>query len=41
MMPYLNIVINKEVEDEAALLKVAGQTVAKAANKPSHKFQVY
>jgi len=33
-MPYLNIVINQTIEDEAALLKVASQTVAKAAGKP-------
>jgi phenylpyruvate tautomerase PptA (4-oxalocrotonate tautomerase family) len=33
-MPYLNIVTNQTIEDEAALLKVASQTVAKASGKP-------
>lgn len=33
-MPYLNIVTNKPVTDEAGLLKAASQTVAKAAGKP-------
>jgi len=33
-MPYLNIVTNQEVQDKAALLKAASQTVAKASGKP-------
>ena len=33
-MPYLNIVTNQTIEDEAALLKVASQTIAKASGKP-------
>ncbi len=33
-MPYLNIVTNQAIADEAALLKAASQTVSKAAGKP-------
>ena len=33
-MPYLNIVTNQSIADEAALLKVASQTVSKASGKP-------
>ena len=33
-MPYLNIVTNQAIADEAALLKVASQTVSKASGKP-------
>jgi len=33
-MPYLNIVTNQEVKDEASLLKAASQTVAKVSGKP-------
>ena len=33
-MPYLNIVTNQSIADETTLLKVASQTVAKAAGKP-------
>lgn len=33
-MPYLNIVTNQEVKDEALLLKAASQTVAKVSGKP-------
>ncbi|MFW5450487.1 MAG: phenylpyruvate tautomerase MIF-related protein [Methylophagaceae bacterium] len=33
-MPYLNIVTNQTINDEAALLKAASQTVSKAAGKP-------
>ena len=33
-MPYLNIVTNQSIADEAALLKMASQTVSKAAGKP-------
>ena len=33
-MPYLNIVTNQDVQDEAALLKAASQTVARASGKP-------
>ncbi|KGM05781.1 putative ATLS1-like light-inducible protein [Methylophaga thiooxydans] len=33
-MPYLNIVTNQEVKDEASLLKVASQTVSKVSGKP-------
>lgn len=33
-MPYLNIVTNQTVKDEAALLKAASQTVSTAASKP-------
>ncbi len=33
-MPYLNIVTNQTVSDEAGLLKAASQTVSKAAGKP-------
>lgn len=33
-MPYLNIVTNQSITDEAALLKTASQTVSKAAGKP-------
>jgi len=33
-MPYLNIVTNQPINDEAALLKVASKTVAKASGKP-------
>lgn len=35
-MPYLNIVTNQTIEDESALLKIASQTVAKAAGKPEN-----
>lgn len=33
-MPYLNIVTNQSVDDEAAFIATASQTVAKAASKP-------
>lgn len=33
-MPYLNIVTNQPVNDEAALLKAASNTVAHASGKP-------
>jgi phenylpyruvate tautomerase PptA (4-oxalocrotonate tautomerase family) len=33
-MPYLNIVTNQNVEDEAALLKAASKTVSQASGKP-------
>lgn len=33
-MPYLNIVTNKPVNDESALLQAASQTISKAAGKP-------
>lgn len=33
-MPYLNIVTNQEVKDEAALLKAASQTVSQQSGKP-------
>lgn len=33
-MPYLNIVTNQSINDEAALLKAASSTVAKASGKP-------
>lgn len=33
-MPYLNIVTNQTINDEAALLKAASQAVSKAAGKP-------
>ncbi|MCX4187838.1 phenylpyruvate tautomerase MIF-related protein [Methylophaga sp. OBS4] len=33
-MPYLNIVTNQEVRDQAALLKAASQAVSKASGKP-------
>lgn len=33
-MPYLNIVTNQPVNDEAALLKAASSTVAQASGKP-------
>jgi len=33
-MPYLNIMTNQSIADESTLLKVASQTVAKAAGKP-------
>ena len=33
-MPYLNIVTNQAIVDEAALLIAASQTVSKAAGKP-------
>lgn len=33
-MPYLNIVTNQPIKDEAALLKVASITVAQASGKP-------
>ncbi|EEF79123.1 phenylpyruvate tautomerase MIF-related protein [Methylophaga thiooxydans] len=33
-MPYLNIVTNQEVKDEASLLKLASQTVSKISGKP-------
>jgi phenylpyruvate tautomerase PptA (4-oxalocrotonate tautomerase family) len=33
-MPYLNIVTNTAIPDEAELLSIASQTVAKAAGKP-------
>ena len=33
-MPYLNIKTNQEIKDQAALLKAASQTVAKASGKP-------
>ena len=33
-MPYLNIVTNQAINDEATLLKSASQTVSKAAGKP-------
>ncbi|HAO24153.1 MULTISPECIES: phenylpyruvate tautomerase MIF-related protein [unclassified Methylophaga] len=33
-MPYLNIVTNQPINDEAALLKVASKTVAQASGKP-------
>lgn len=33
-MPYLNIVTNQTITDEAALLKAASNTVAKVSGKP-------
>lgn len=33
-MPYLNIVTNQEVKDEASLLKAASQTVSQQSGKP-------
>lgn len=33
-MPYLNIVTNQTITDEAALLKAASKTVAQSAGKP-------
>ena len=33
-MPYLNIVTNQTISDEAALLKAASKTVAQASGKP-------
>lgn len=33
-MPYLNIVTNQMIADEAAFLKVASQTVSNASGKP-------
>ncbi len=33
-MPYLNIVTNQTVTDEAALLKAASKTVAQVSGKP-------
>lgn len=33
-MPYLNIVTNQEVKDEASLLKAASQTISKVSGKP-------
>ena len=33
-MPYLNIVTNQAIQDEAALLKAASQTVSSASGKP-------
>lgn len=39
-MPYLNIVTNEAVEDEAALLKAASQAVSKAAGKPENYVMV-
>jgi phenylpyruvate tautomerase PptA (4-oxalocrotonate tautomerase family) len=33
-MPYLNIVTNLPIEDEAAFLKAASKTVASASGKP-------
>lgn len=33
-MPYLNIVTNQEVKDEASLLKVASQTISNISGKP-------
>jgi len=39
-MPYLNIVTNQTVPDEALLLKAVSQTVAKAAGKPENYVMV-
>lgn len=39
-MPYLNIVTNQTITDEAALLKAASQTVSKAAGKPENYVMV-
>ena len=39
-MPYLNIVTNQTVPDEATLLKAVSQTVAKAAGKPENYVMV-
>lgn len=39
-MPYLNIVTNQTVPDEAKLLKAISQTVAKAAGKPENYVMV-
>lgn len=33
-MPFLNIVTNSQIDDEAALIKVASQTVSQASGKP-------
>ena len=33
-MPYLNIVTNQTIHDEAALLKAASKTVSQASGKP-------
>lgn len=33
-MPYLNIVTNQTIEDEAALLKAASKTVSEVSGKP-------
>lgn len=39
-MPYLNIVTNTVIEDEAALLTAASQAVSKAAGKPENYVMV-
>tara|TARA_R110000772_G_scaffold13567_1_gene40080 strand:- start:845 stop:1180 length:336 start_codon:yes stop_codon:yes gene_type:complete len=39
-MPYLNIVTNQTVQDEAVLLKAVSQTVAHAAGKPENYVMV-
>lgn len=33
-MPYLNIVTNQEIKDEASLLKTASQTISNISGKP-------
>lgn len=39
-MPYLNIVTNQTVPDEAVLLKAVSKTVAQAAGKPENYVMV-